>query len=77
MPKLGTGTSYLSEKHNARNRLICRPIGIKCLLFVSTQFSTPVLFPIFNRPELTAKVFAAVRESKPASLNAQVQKSPH
>jgi hypothetical protein len=75
MPKLSTGTSYLSKTHNARKWLICRPIGIKCLLLVSTQFSTPVLFLIINRPELTAKVFAAVRESKPASLNAQVQKS--
>jgi hypothetical protein len=48
--------------------LICGPIRIKCLLFVSTQFSTPVLFLIFNRPQLTARVFAAIRESKPAKL---------
>jgi len=32
------------------------------------QFETPILFLIFNRPELTARVFAAIREVKPAKL---------
>lgn len=32
------------------------------------QFETPILFLIFNRPQLTAKVFAAIREVKPAKL---------
>lgn len=32
------------------------------------QFDTPILFLIFNRPQLTAKVFAAIREVKPAKL---------
>ena len=32
------------------------------------QFETPILFLIFNRPQLTAQVFGAIRESKPAKL---------
>jgi hypothetical protein len=31
-------------------------------------FSTPILFLIFNRPQLTAKVFAAIRATKPTKL---------
>ena len=32
------------------------------------QFETPILFLIFNRPQLTARVFRAIRESRPAKL---------
>ena len=32
------------------------------------QFETPILFLIFNRPQLTARVFGAIRESRPAKL---------
>jgi hypothetical protein len=32
------------------------------------MFGTPVLFLIFNRPDLTEKVFAAIKEAKPTQL---------
>jgi hypothetical protein len=32
------------------------------------QFHTPILFLVFNRPQPTAKVFAAIRELRPAKL---------
>jgi hypothetical protein len=32
------------------------------------QFQTPILFLVFNRPQTTAKVFAAIRERQPAKL---------
>ena len=32
------------------------------------QFETPILFLIFNRPQLTAQVFGAIRQSRPAKL---------
>ena len=35
---------------------------------VAFQLSTPVAFIIFNRPEVTARVFAAIRQAKPARL---------
>ena len=31
-------------------------------------FDTPVAFLVFNRPDCTAKVFAAIREAQPATL---------
>jgi len=33
-----------------------------------TEFNTPILFLIFNRPEITQKVFAKIREQKPKYL---------
>ena len=35
---------------------------------MSEAFETPVLFCVFNRPELTARVFEAIRELKPKHL---------
>ena len=35
----------------------------------STEFAcAPILFLIFNRPQLTARVFAAIREAQPSQL---------
>ena len=33
-----------------------------------SQLSTPVAFMIFNRPEMTARVFAAIRQARPSML---------
>jgi hypothetical protein len=38
------------------------------VLVVDVQLHTPILFLIFNRPDTTAKVFAAIREARPAKL---------
>ncbi|MDP1678028.1 MAG: hypothetical protein Q8L88_14315 [Bacteroidota bacterium] len=35
---------------------------------ITSSFTTPVLFLIFNRPETTAKVFEAIRKAKPSRL---------
>jgi hypothetical protein len=32
------------------------------------QFKTPILFIVFNRPDLTKKVFATIKEIRPKQL---------
>ena len=40
----------------------------KCRTNITPQFETPILFLLFNRPELTAKVFERIRMIRPRRL---------
>jgi hypothetical protein len=44
------------------------PIGTSSLCLHTTQFETPILLLLFNRPGLTARVFESVRELRPSKL---------
>jgi len=45
-----------------------RPLARRTPVFTSAGFDAAVVFLVFNRPELTARVFARIRDARPGRL---------